>query len=87
MSTQTAAGPQRGCRNCHAAVSDRFRRVFGTNDGTVHCCPACANAAAYIAGGAAHPDRLVDDPRTGNLTVESQYRRSAHPDALPGGEV
>ncbi len=31
------------CANCGRHVTDRYRRVFATNDGTLHGCPGCKN--------------------------------------------
>jgi hypothetical protein len=41
------------CRNCGGFVTPDFVRVFGTNDGTVLACPACAPMGRIMDGVAA----------------------------------
>lgn len=44
------------CENCGGFVTDRFARVFGDKDGTVHACRKCADMTAVKRGAAADPD-------------------------------
>lgn len=45
------------CRNCGSFVTDRFRRVFGDNDDTVHACRRCSTMRALRNG-----DGISEDP-------------------------
>lgn len=88
MSAQT--GPSfttaRGsCRNCANAVSDRFRRVFGDENGRVHCCPNCAGPEALQNGGAADPDRLQDNGPGEGVSIKPEYRGPSAGMAIYGG--
>lgn len=47
------AGRDRQCRQCGAAVSARFVRVFGSNDKRCHACRECTEARALFQGAAA----------------------------------
>ena len=48
------------CQNCGAHVSERFARVCGDAEGTVHACPRCDSAGAIRAGSAAGRELRLD---------------------------
>lgn len=45
------------CANCGGHVTERFRRVFGDNDGAVHGCPSCMGTTEIVNGAAAEGPR------------------------------
>ena len=48
------------CQNCESHVSERFARVMGDEDGTVHACPRCDSKGALRAGSAAGKELRLD---------------------------
>lgn len=38
------------CENCDSYVSERFRAVFGDNDGLVHACRECESQTDILNG-------------------------------------
>jgi len=48
------------CQNCGAHVSERFARVMGDEDNTVHACPRCDSKGALRAGTAAGLEHRLD---------------------------
>lgn len=48
------------CQRCGTAVSLRFRKVFGGNDGTVYGCPECMTLSELCEGEAATPGQMAD---------------------------
>ena len=59
----TLAWTMAECQNCGGHVTDRFERVFGTNDGDVFGCRSCMSTTAIRNGVPAKPDQPdpVDD--------------------------
>lgn len=50
------------CQRCGGAVSLRFRKVFGGNDGTVHGCPECMTLSDLCEGEAAAQEAATEVP-------------------------
>ena len=44
------------CARCGAHVTERFRRVFGANDGEAYGCPECLERTEIINGASARGD-------------------------------
>lgn len=38
------------CDNCGSHVTDRYKRVFAANDGTIHACSNCRNQVDMFNG-------------------------------------
>ncbi|WP_425498429.1 DUF7563 family protein [Natrinema soli] len=38
------------CDNCGNHVTDRYKRVFSANDGTLHACSNCRDTAEMLGG-------------------------------------
>lgn len=49
------------CQHCQTTVSTHFVRVFGAEDGTVHCCSDCATFRELQNGCAATEGYTPDD--------------------------
>lgn len=43
------------CQYCENVVSTKFVRIFGSDNGTIHCCPDCATFRELQDGAAATP--------------------------------
>jgi len=54
--TPQASSASQSCAGCGAFVTDRFVRVFGTNDGRVWACLDCATFTEIRHGAAATRD-------------------------------
>ena len=48
------------CQHCGNTVSSQFVRIFGSNNGVVHCCNDCATFRELQDGCAARPGYVPD---------------------------
>lgn len=56
------------CANedCEGVATDAFARVFGDNEGVIHCCPECSSQTEWKQGKPADlepPSRVSSTPR------------------------
>jgi len=65
------------CQNCGAHVSERFARVMGDEDGTVHACPRCDSAGALRAGSAAGMAHRLDQELRQSLSERASDPKEA----------
>ena len=74
------------CQNCGGHVSERFARVMGDADDTVHACPRCDSKGALLAGTAAGIGHRLDQELRKSLSDRASGDNPAKTSSPEGGE-